>query len=49
MVDNNNDETKVVHALKGKSPMWAAMGAGKMIRNIIMRGLRLNFNKPIGP
>ena len=49
VVDNNNDEAKVVHALKGKSPMWAAMGAGKMIRNIITRGLRLNFNKPIGP
>ena len=43
------NETKVVHALKGKSPEWAAMWAGKMVVNIIDQGLRLNFDKSVGP
>ena len=42
MVDMT-EETKVVHALTGKSAVLAAMGAGKMVTNIIEKGLRLNF------
>ena len=43
------EDRKVLHALAGKAAEWAAMGAGKMVTNIIEKGLRLNFDKSIGP
>ena len=48
LVDLTEDK-KVVHALSGKAAVWATMGAGKMVTNIISKGLWLNFDKGIGP
>ena len=42
-VDTDEKVIKVVDALVGKGPIWQSYGAGKMVTQIVSKGLRLNF------
>ena len=42
-VDISEGKIKVINALHGKKDVWARFGAGRMIQNILVNGLRLNF------